>query len=447
MTPLPPSSLAVIGAGLLEDGHDVKLFDFNLPENNLSAFQHFIEEYGPDFAGITFVTPLFEEMKKILTPLKKTNPRIITIGGGPHGSSFPGNTLEESELDIVVWGEGDFIIRDVVNGKELKTIRGIAYRNKGTIVVNERAEPIDPLDDLPMPAYQLYNMKRYCVEKTIAKHSPVAWMETSRGCLYGCVYCNKSIFGQTFRAKSPKRVVDEMERAKKMGFKEIHFTDDAFTTDMDRANTLCDEMIGRDLRIAWCPITGIRVNQADYELLKKMQKAGCYRVVFGIESGNQQILNTIKKGITIEQIVQATHSAKKAGLEVWGAFMIGLPGETEETMQQTIDLAKRLPLDLVKMSILIPLPATPLFEEWDRKGIIKTKEWNKFSFYSVPETLYDHPNLPWETIMRYYDTFYRSFYFRPSFMWRRLKSSMKKGMIIEDMRVFLGTEWFQKSYN
>ena len=141
-------------------------------------------------------------------------------------------------------------------------------------MVNERAESIDHLDDLPMPAYQLYNVKRYSVEKTIAKHSPVAWMETSRGCNYGCVYCNKSISGKSSERNPPKESLMKWRGQRRWVSSEIHFTDDAFTTDMNRAITLCDEIIRRDLRIAWCPITGIRVNQADYELLEQDEKSG-----------------------------------------------------------------------------------------------------------------------------------------------------------------------------
>lgn len=437
----PPLSLVVIGASLLEDKHDVKIFDINLPENNIENLKSVIKKFKPELIGITIVTSLFSEACKVTRLIKEIDKNIIVVGGGAHCSSYPEKALEESEIDIVVIGEGDFTIKKIAGRKPLRGIRGIAYRKNDKIVVNERAEPIKNLDSLPYPAYQLYNYKRYRVSKTIARKSPIAWMESSRGCIYGCVYCNKNIFGTKFRTKSVERVVNEMIRLKKMGFKEVHFTDDAFTTDMKRAKKICDALIEKKVNLDWALITGIRVNQVDYELLYKMRKAGCYKVFFGIESGNQKVLDTIRKGITLEQIRQAVYWAKKAGIEVWGAFMIGLPGETKESMQDTINLAKELPLDLAKMSILIPLPATPIFEEWDKKGYIKTKQWDKFSFYIAPTEIYNHPVLSWEEILKYYNKFYHQFYFRPSFVWRRLRNSIKNGMLKEDIKTFLGTRW------
>lgn len=440
----PPLGLATLGGSLLEAGHKVRIFDFNLSENNLKKFEFVIKDFNPDFVGISFVTPLFGEMKKIVNLTKQLNNDIVLIGGGPHCSSFPKKTLEESELDVVVVGEGDFIIKDIANGKSYSEIRGIAYKKKGKIRMNKRAEPIENLDKLPFPAYHLYDFKKYKVPRTIARKFPVAWIETSRGCMYNCVYCNKNVFGRCFRTKSVKRVIEEMKRLKKMGFKEVHLTDDAFTTDMERAKKVCDLLIREKVNLDWALITGARVNQVDYELLRKMKKAGCYMVSFGIESGNQQILNNIKKGITLKQVEQAVGWAKKAGLEVWGYLMIGLPGETEETMRDTIEFAKKLPLDLAKMSIMIPLPATPIFEEWEKKGYLKTKEWDKFSFYTPPVEIYDHPNLSWEKITEYYNRFYYEFYFRPRFILKRLISSFKNATVIDDIKIFFGTQWFKK---
>jgi radical SAM superfamily enzyme YgiQ (UPF0313 family) len=438
---VPPLSLAVIGASLLEEKQEVKVFDFNLPENDLDKFKSVINNFNPNFIGISFVTPLFSEMKRLVEIIKEINKEIITIGGGPHCSSFPKETLEESSLDIVVIGEGDFTIKEIVINKDFSKIKGIAYKKDKKIFVNEGREPIKDLNSLPFPAYYLYDFKKYHISKTIARKHPVVWMETSRGCVYNCVYCNKNIFGRCFREKSAERVVEEMAKLEKIGVKEVHFTDDAFTTNMNRAKKICDLLIERKIKIDWALVTGVRVNQVDFELLKKMKKARCYKLFFGIESGNQHILNNIKKGITLEQVRNAVYWAKKVGIEVWGAFMIGLPGETEETMQDTIDFAKSLNLDLAKISILIPLPATPIFEEWKKKGCIKTEDWDKFSFYTAPVEIYDHPNLSWSKIIKYYNKFYKGFYFRPRFMIKRIMNSIKKGVILDDIKIFLGTRW------
>lgn len=438
----PPLSLACIAGSLLKNGHEVKIFDFNLYEENgdfelLETFKKF----NPNFVGITFVTPLIREADRVCRIIKKINNNIIIIGGGPHCSSFPESALKETYLDIAIIGEGDFTINEIVENKDFSLIKGIAYKSNGKIIVNERKTFIEDLDTLPFPAHNLYEINKYKTPSAIARNNPVAWVETSRGCLFGCVYCNKSCFGRTFRVKSPERVVEEFMKIKEMGFKEIHLTDDGFTTDMARAKKICDLLIEKKVEIAWSTITGIRVDKVDFELLNKMKKAGCYRVYFGIESGNQKILNNIKKGIKLEQVPKAVNMAKKAGLEVAGYFMIGLPGETEETMQDTIDFAKSLKLDLAKISITIPLPATEMFNELESKNLIKTHEWENFKFYSAPSMIYDHPNLSWETIEHYYKKFYRTVYLNPRFILKRIVLSFRNKTIMEDIKMALSMKF------
>jgi anaerobic magnesium-protoporphyrin IX monomethyl ester cyclase len=266
-------------------------------------------------------------------------------------------------------------------------------------------------------------------------------METSRGCPYGCVYCNKSVFGRTFRVKSASRVVDEMELMLKEGIKEIHLADDNFTRDMVRAEKICQEIIERGLRFPWATITGIRVDRVNQRLLKKMKAAGCYRVYFGIESGSQRILNNIQKGINLKQVRQAIKWSKKAGLETFGFFMIALPGEELNDIKKTIKLATSLDLDMAKMSVTIPLPATPLYNELEEQGKIKTKNWSEFNLYLPAPAIYDHPNLDWGTIDKYYALFYRRFYFNPRFIAKRLLFSLKNRTLISDLRAALKTKW------
>jgi len=437
----PPLSLACIAGSLLAGKHEVKIFDFNLYEQGDSKLLDELEKFSPDFAGITFVTPLIREADRVAKIIKKKNENIIVIGGGPHPSSFPESALKETALDIAVIGEGDFSINEIVGGKNLSEIKGIAYKKEGKIFVNERKDFIQNLDTLAFPAHHLYEIGKYKVPSAIAKKNPVAWVETSRGCPFGCIYCNKSCFGRTFRVKSPERVAKEFIKIKELGFKEIHLTDDGFTTDLNRAKKICDLLVEKKADIIWSTITGIRVDRVDFELLQKMKKAGCYRVYFGIESGNQKILNNIKKGINLEQVIKAVRMAKQAGLEVAGYFMIGLPGETEETMQDTINFAKSLNLDLAKISITIPLPATEMFNELESKKLIKTHEWENFKFYSTPSAIYDHPNLSWQTIESYYKKFYRAVYLNPDFIFKRIKMSFKDKTLLEDIKMALSMKF------
>ena len=237
----PPLGLACIAGSLTEKKHQVKIFDFNLYDEK--KFSKLLEEFNPDYVGISFVTPLINEANRVAKIVKNFNEKIILVGGGPHCSSFPEKVLEETILDIVVIGEGDFVIQELVEGKKLNFIKGVGYRVKNEIKINKRADIIKDLDELPFPAHFLYEIQKYKVPSAIAKNNPVAWLETSRGCVYGCIYCNKSCFGRTFRVKSPERVAQEFSKIEKMGFKEVHLTDDGFTTDMTRAKKICDLLI------------------------------------------------------------------------------------------------------------------------------------------------------------------------------------------------------------
>lgn len=431
----PPLSLACLGASLIEEGHLVKIFDFNL--NNYKEFLKVLENFDPSFIGITFVTPLIKEVDKISKIIKEKNKKTTLIGGGAHCSSFPDSALKETKLDIVVFGEGDFALKEIVAKEKLDKIKGVAYWEKGVIKVNKPRDFIKNLDSLPFPAHDLYDFKKYKIPFAIARKNPVAWLETSRGCVFECIYCNKSCFGRNFRVKSPERVVNEFKHIKNLGFKEIHLTDDGFTTNIERAKKICKLLIKNNVDISWSTITGIRVDRVDLELLKLMKKAGCYRVYYGIESGDEQILKNIKKKITLKQVVNAVRWAKEAKLEVAGYFMIGLPGETKKTMKNTLNFAKFLDLDLTKISITIPLPATEMFDDLEKKGKIKTKNWQKFKFYSTPSEIYDHPNLSWKTIENYYRKFYTKVYLNPKFLLKRLKISFKNKKIFEDLKLFL----------
>ena len=437
----PHTGLAYIAGSLLNHGHEVKIFDFNL-YNDDQKFIKELKDFSPDFVGINFVTSLIREADRILKIVKENNKKAILVGGGPHCSSEPESSLKETRLDIAVIGEGDFTILDIVDEKKLSEIKGIAYRENNKIFINEKRDFIGNLDTLPFPAYHLYEIEKYKIPSVVAKKNPVVWLETSRGCPFGCVYCNKTIFGRIFRVKSPERVIKEFIKVKKLGVKEVHILDDSFTNNIERAKKICDLLIEKEVGMIWCTASGIRVDRVDLELLKKMKQAGCYRIHVGIESGNQNILNRIKKGITLEQVRRAVKWAKEAGLDVGGYFMIGLPGETKETMRQTIDFAKSLNLDLAKIAICMPLPATELFSELDKKGLIKSYDWVNFNFYTPASTIYDHENLSWEIIQQYSKKFYREVYLNPFYILNRFKKSIRDKTIIEDIKVALSIKWF-----
>ncbi len=375
IAPRPLVSLAELGGAVLEVGAECKILDLQVSEKPFFEIAKMLKEYNPDFVGLTFTTLLFDEAKKVAKFIREHLPSTTIITGGVHSTIYPEEIIVEKSIDIVVRNEGDITLQEIIKGKPLKNIKGIYYKTKnGGIKRNPARELVQNLDDLPMPAWHLLNPKMYMNPKAIAKESPVGTIGTSRGCVYGCTYRNKSVFGRKFRAKSVERVIKEFELLIKLGFKEIHVWDDMFATDLKRAKDICDEIIRRELKIVWQLECGVRVNCVDKEFFMKCSKAGCYKVAFGFESGNDYILKSIQKGATTQQAKDAVRWAKEAGMETSGFFMMGLPEDTIQTMNQTIEFACTLGLDYAKATILLPLPSTPLFEDFEKRGIIKTKD-------------------------------------------------------------------------
>lgn len=433
---MPYLSLATLAAPLIAAGHEAKILDLSICEGPQKELTKTLENFSPDFVVITFSTSLFNEMVQISKAVKKFSKNIAIVTGGPHASTMPEDTLKNSDCDIAVVGEGDYTLLEIVSEKHLKEIKGIAFKASGKIITNERRPPIQNLDELLMPAWHLYDLKKYKTPRLSCRKNPVGTMETSRGCVFGCIYCNKSVFGRTFRPKSVKRVVDEMEHVLDSGFREIHIMDDGFTTDMKRADEICGEIKKRGLDFPWNLTNGIRVDRVSEPLLCKMKSAGCYRASVGVESGDQKILDRINKGTNIGQIRAAFRMFKSAGMETLGFFMIALPGDTEETMRKTIDFAKELQPDIAKVSITVPFPGTPLYNEWDKAGLIKTKEWSKYGYHD-PRGIYRHPNLDWDTIYRYQQKFFREVYLNPKYLARRFARDIRTGELLYDAFYFL----------
>ena len=440
----PSLTVATLAAPLLKSGHDVLCLDLNLTTHPAETLERWLGELHPDYTGITFATPLFHNVQHIATLVKKYSPNSVVVVGGAHPTCLPESIMADPHVDIACIGEGDVTITEIVAGADLSSIRGIWYREDGKVVANSKREYINDLDQLPLPDWSLFNLSVYKTPSLSCRNNPVGTMETSRGCVFGCVYCNKSIFGRTFRTKSPQRIVDEMESLLLAGFKEIHIIDDGFTTNLDRAKSICDLIIQSRLRFPWKLCNGIRVDKVDREFLQKAKDAGCYSIAFGVESGSQTLLNNISKGTTLAQAQDAFRWCREIGIETVGFFMLGLPGETEYTMQQTIDFAKELAPDYAKTSILLPLPGTPLYESFEHNGYIKSKDWSLYNQHD-PSGVYEHPNLDWGTIQHHYDLFYRRFYLRPSFIWNRIRKDAFTSNLYRDLVYFAQTRWWDSA--
>jgi len=387
--------VATIAAMIRRKGDNVELLDLNLYKDYLKVLQNKIDELKPQFIGFNICTPQFDMAKKLSEFIKSIDEKICIICGGSHATALPMEVLKKTSIDIIVLGEGDYTILDILHNhpNKLEKIEGICFERDEHIIKTGNRSLIKDLDLLPYPALDLFEVEKYIYPSQSCKKNPVGLIETSRGCPGKCIFCSRLIGGRACRFKSPERVVKEIIYAHSIGFNEVHFADDNFTTDIKRAITICDLLIENDINVPWVPRSGIRVDYVNRELFKKMAEAGCYHIPFGIESTSQRVLNICNKGITIEQIKNAIKMAKDFGFEVTGYFMIGLPEQTSEDIKRDVEFAEKIDLDFVKFGATIPYPGTPLFYKWKRENRILTFDWSRYHYATNPFEIYTHPYL------------------------------------------------------
>jgi len=408
--------------------------DLDLVVDAWTELKRQVRYFRPEVVVVSAKTPVYPMAVELMSKLKNAYPKITVIIGGVHATICQEEVLGEGCFDVVVVGEADFALETILAKKDLSRFKGRVFRDKKS--------PIKNLDDLPLPAWGLFDLKRYENSRLSCRKNPAGLMETSRGCAYRCNFCCKDIFGTAYRMKSVKRVVDEMEYMLECGFREIHIADDSFTQDIDRAKKICLEIVRRGLKFPWSLINGIRVNFTDREFFRLAKEAGCWQTGFGIESGDQKVLDGVSKGTRLSQIRKAVRLAEEEGIETFGFFILGLLGETERSMGKTIEFAKSLPLSTAKFDLCIPYPGTGYYKLLASQGRILSRDWGEYRLHQIEKPLFEHENLDWETIGRYYKKAFRGFYLRPAYVWRRLKRDLQKGDLFYDLDYLLKSRWF-----
>jgi len=388
-TVLPPLGLAYIAAVLENEGDNVEIIDMNAGKVSAQRLQRRVS--GADLVGITGMITEYQQVLRITGLIKEVDREIPVVLGGPLATTFPRELLQASQADFVVVGEGERTIVDLASaikrGGDFAS-KGIGYKDGSRTFITDQPEPIADLDTIPFPARHLLDMGRY-VQNQFHNFSPrmngfgkikSTSLITSRGCPYSCTFCFKGMWGNKWRGRSPENIVAEMESlSARYGTNGFFFHDDTFVLDRDRVFNLCDLLKQKELNVAW-GCNG-RVNLMTKELLKAMYEAGCREVAYGIEAGNQEMLDSLKKNITLEQVRNAVRWTKEVGIKANGYFMIGLPGETKRAIRQTITLAEELDLAFYGFSLLTPLPGTELYRAAIERGLIKAdiaslKDWD-----------------------------------------------------------------------
>ena len=379
--PLPPLSLAYLAAALQRDGFEVEILDFLVNRYHPRKVWDKLAEYRPQMVGVTCVTMSYPLARSVLHMVREADPTVFTVIGGPHASFALEDTLLKSPwIDAVAIGEGDDTVvelaRAVDSGGGIAHVRGIAFAEDGVVVRTEPRPLIADIDGLALPARHLIPMARY--------HALLApcTVITSRGCPYGCLFCSASrMFGRKVRFRDPGLVVDEIETIRcNLGFRAINIVDDTFTVSHPHVQAICEEMLRRNLDITWSAYA--RVDNMTEDLVALMKRAGCQMVLFGLESADEGILKTIGKGITPEDMRNGVRTAREAGLDVYCSFIIGLPGESLQTIRTSMAFASEINADHgaeYGYHMLSPLPGTDLYERAADYGIqILTDNWAQF---------------------------------------------------------------------
>jgi radical SAM superfamily enzyme YgiQ (UPF0313 family) len=433
----PPLGILYV-AGFVEanTSHDVEVLDCLVEKLSFQDIAEHVRQSKPDVVGITCLTFTLVDAVKVAGVVKAVNPDIIVVLGGPHPSIYPEETAALPGVDFVVVGEGEQTMADLLDalgrGDRQPRCPGIAYLQDGQIVNTGRREPIKDLDALPMPARHLTPYRRYT--SLLAKGTAVTTMFTSRGCPFGCKYCDRPNMGRMFRFRSAENVVSEFEQCLNMGIDEFLVYDDTFSVSKKRALEICKTISHKGLMVYWDMRT--RVDLVDRELLEALREAGCIRIHYGVEAGTDAILKNLNRGVTVEQVRETFRLTKEVGIGTLGYFMVGNPGETREDIERTMALADELSPDFAHITILTPFPATELYRDALARGMYETDHWAEFARNPTPDfrPRFWEENLTADELRSVCERFYRRFYGRPGFMLKRLLQIRSFGEFVRNVR-------------
>lgn len=432
--PQPAIGFAYIAAVLRENGYGVKVVDAYVNEYQLAEILDIISQYSPDVIGISVLTPSAEIVYEIARNIRTEYPQIKLVMGNMHASLFADEILSNNYADFIVHREGELtmlaLIRTLEKGENIEGVGGISFKKNGVTVENTLNSHIENLDDLPLPAWDLFPLDKYSTDPRTELIKGFVEMQilATRGCPNQCTFCSSRTersLGSKYRKRDPKLVVDEMVYMhERYGSKVFSFMDLAFPMVRKHAVDLCNELIKRGLNKKFKWITECRVKPLDEELLCLLKEAGCERLCFGIESGNNNTLKLLKKNFTTDDVRKAVKMAHNAGIEIDGMFMIGLPEETEEMIKETIDFAIELNVRYAIFNLFVPYPGCELWDTLTSQNKITFKSWSEFTSYptySGGEPVYVPDGLTHEQMMNLQKYAMRRFYLRPRFVYNELK--------------------------
>lgn len=416
----PPLGLADIAGYVRSKGFNTQIIDCNIFAKSVEEFEpyfydNFVTKYDIDVFGLTSMTCNIKKAYEIAKICKKYYPNSKIVFGGVHATFMYEEVISQEIVDIVVIGEGELTFYDILSKKELKDIDGIVFKSKNGIQKNKLRERILDLNSMPMPAYDLLPISNYIPAKGSYKQLPAMSMMTSRGCPGRCTFCNKTL-GNRIVFKSAETIFNEISYLKdEWGIKEVLFYDDTFTVFRENVMKLCELLIKNYINITWTCFA--RVDYIDNDMLKTMKEAGCHQIMYGIENIDDEVLKNINKKINLSQVRNAIKWTKENNIDCRLAFMVGNPGDNEEIIKKNINFIKEVEPDLLIVNITTPFPGTELFNWAKDKNLILSYDWDDYNFTKPIMKL---ENLSPDQIKQLHKMMYNSFYFRPSYIIRKI---------------------------
>ena len=418
-----PMGLAYI-ASALKNHHEIYIADLRAqPDIDITN-----TVMDADAVAITATILSAKSIKVLLHKVKEINPKIITVVGGPYPTSAPEKVLGIKEADIVVLGEGENTAIDLFENLEkhgdLTQVKGIGFRKNGDIHYTPRRELIKAIDKISFPAFHDFPMDSYTgFNPAFTSHGLSGSILTSRGCPYKCIYCFQPFGSGRWRWRSPESVVEEWAyQVETLKVKQIAIVDDCFNVNIKRAINIFDEIIKRKLNIPWLAPVGMRADRFTPELLDKMKESGCYRVAIGVENGDQKYLNeVVKKKLDLSAAKKAVAYCRNIGIETSAFYILGLPYETRQSMERTIEFAKELDSDYAQFLIAMPYPATEFYDIVQREGVI-TREFEEYLGHTDNGANFEMGEINNDLLVKMRKKAYWSYYVRPKMIMRKMLS-------------------------
>jgi len=434
-----PLGIGYIAAFVEHRGYSVKIIDCDAEAITSKNFSGILETLKPKVIGFSCTTPLIATIINMVNTVKAFDKEIVVIAGGPHVTALPEETLRSSKIDIIVRGEGELttekILECVRDRKDFCEVMGISYKKDNKIIHNSERELIKDIDFFPFPARHLLSMDKYRASDYLEFFGDkLANIMATRGCPFSCSFCGQDIiFKHSVRKRNYKRIVDELEKIQKdFGVNIFLFEDSTFTANPDLVKETCNEIKKRGIKIKWGAMG--RVDLVSEELFQLMKLAGCIFIFYGIESGNQDVLDGAHKKITLNQCREAVSIAKKVGIPVNTSFILGLPGENKNTLENTIDFAVELDADYATFSLATPYPGTEFYETACKEGTVLSS-WERYRNARYSEPLYIPTGLSLTELKHFHKLAYKKFYLRPSYILKSIFKVRSFSDLIHKIRV------------